>query len=141
MEPSCYAANKGRGDRIQFCSFVPHLARRGLRVAVWTDRMLLPLLRTCDGVAAAVSDPAALAQDGDMRWLPMASSPLVLKVTPDTISAAPRRYLQAEPARVQKWREHLGPEGFKIGIAWQGNAKMAMDRTRSIPFAEAAALA
>jgi hypothetical protein len=65
-----------------------------------------------------------------MRWLPMGSLPLVLSVTPDTIPASPR-YLRAEPARVQKWREHLGPEGFKIGIAWQGNAKMAMDKTRA----------
>jgi tetratricopeptide (TPR) repeat protein len=131
---------QGLGDRIQFCSFVPHLARRGLRVAVWTDRVLLPLLRTCDGLEAAVSDPATLAHDGNMRWLPMGSLPLVLSVMPDTIPASPR-YLRAEPARVQKWREHLGPEGFKIGIAWQGNAEMAMDKTRSIPLREFAPLA
>jgi hypothetical protein len=111
-----------------------------LRVAVWTDRVLLPLLRTCDGLEVAVSDPAALEHDGDMRWLPMASLPLILNITPDTIPATPR-YLAAEPGRVQKWREHLGPEGFKIGIAWQGNAKMAMDKTRSIPLREFAPLA
>ena len=37
--------------------------------------------------------------------------------------------------------QHLGPEGFKIGIAWQGNAEMAMDKTRSIPLREFAPLA
>jgi tetratricopeptide (TPR) repeat protein len=131
---------QGLGDRIQFCSFVPHLACRGLRVAVWTDRALLPLLRTCDGLEDAVSDPATLEHVGDMRWLPMASLPLVLNITPDTI---PRTacYLKAEPERVQKWREHLGTHDFKIGIAWQGNAKMAMDKTRSIPLREFAPLA
>ena len=29
-------------------------------------------------------------------------------------------YLQADPERVERWRQRIGGEGFKVGIAWQG---------------------
>jgi tetratricopeptide (TPR) repeat protein len=131
---------QGLGDRIQFCSFVPHLARRGLRVAVWTDQVLVPLLSTCDGLMTAVSSLKSLENTSDMRWLPLASLPLVLNIIPNTIPGT-ASYLKAEPGRVERWQQHLGAAGFKIGIAWQGNAKMAMDKTRSIPLREFAPLA
>jgi hypothetical protein len=131
---------QGLGDRIQFCSFVPHLAKRGLRVAVWTDPVLVPLLRTCDGLENAVSDLHQLERAAGMRWLPMASLPLILNVLPETVPST-ASYLNAEPERVRRWRDRLGADGFKVGIAWQGNRNMAGDETRSIPVREFAPLA
>ena len=53
-------------------------------------------------------------------YVPMLSLPLALGTRVDTIPAD-IPYLAASPARVARWREHLGSDGFKIGICWQGN--------------------
>ncbi len=51
-------------------------------------------------------------------------------------------YVFADPGLVEKWREELGGiEGFKIGIAWQGNPQYRGDRARSVPLAHFAVIA
>lgn len=30
-------------------------------------------------------------------------------------------WLHAEPALVEHWRRRIGPEGFRVGVAWQGS--------------------
>jgi hypothetical protein len=45
-------------------------------------------------------------------------------------------YLFAEPELVEKWQRHIGSEGFRIGICWQGNPAGQIDRGRSIPLAQ-----
>src|SRR5207244_3359441 len=41
-------------------------------------------------------------------------------------------YVTADPALVEQWRLELGRlDGFKIGIAWQGNPHYRVDRFRS----------
>src|SRR5205814_1357081 len=42
-------------------------------------------------------------------------------------------YLHVEPSLAQRWREIVGTEGFKVGIAWQGNPGNKRDRWRSVP--------
>jgi hypothetical protein len=68
------------------------------------------------------------------------SAPYALKTTPDTLPYAPP-FLFADATRAAEWRTRLGPEGFKIGIAWQGNPDNWLDAGRSIPLAEFAPLA
>jgi hypothetical protein len=60
-----------------------------------------------------------------------------------TLETVPRNvpYLQADPARVQRWATRIGGHGFRIGIAWQGNPKYAADRERSIALGTFAPLA
>jgi diadenosine tetraphosphatase ApaH/serine/threonine PP2A family protein phosphatase len=41
---------------------------------------------------------------------------------------------------VSAWRERLGSHGFKIGIAWQNAGASHLDKLRSIPLREFAAL-
>jgi hypothetical protein len=51
-------------------------------------------------------------------------------------------YLKADPALTEKWRTRLGPlDGFKVGVAWQGNPHHPWDRWRSAPLAALAPLA
>ena len=50
-------------------------------------------------------------------------------------------YLSADPGRIARWRERIGEDGFKIGIAWQGSPTYAGDKGRSIPLREFAPLA
>ena len=42
---------------------------------------------------------------------------------------APPAYLQPEAAKVAHWAERLGTHGFRIGICWQGNPTINLQRT------------
>lgn len=130
---------EGLGDQIQFCRYVPHLAERGFRVAVWPDKKLVPLFATARGIEKVVSDESEIAKLGRLRWLHVLSLPHILRTTPDTIPPTVP-YLAADPARVAAWRDRLGA-GFKIGIHWQGNPRMVQDRIRSMPLTAFAPLA
>jgi len=130
---------QGLGDHILFSCFGAHLAKLGYRIALWTKPSLQPLLRTVPGVERVVSDVALLAGSSDIRWASMMSVPGILGTTPETV---PRNgpFLTAEPDRVAAWRERLGTHGFKIGIAWQNAGASHLDKLRSIPLREFAAL-
>jgi hypothetical protein len=106
---------------------------------LWTKPSLEPLLRTVPGVERVVSDIAALEGTSELRWTSMMSVPGILGVTPETV---PRNgpFLTAEPDRVAAWRQHLGDRGFKIGIAWQNAGASHLDKLRSVPLREFAAL-
>jgi len=41
-------------------------------------------------------------------------------------------YLRADRKRVKKWRLRLGDDGFRVGVAWQGNPIHPSDRFRSV---------
>ena len=59
----------------------------------------------------------------------------------DTIPAN-TAYLRPDAGLVEKWRARLATvEGFKVGVAWQGNPAFYSDRFRSIALAEFAPLA
>jgi ADP-heptose:LPS heptosyltransferase len=45
-------------------------------------------------------------------------------------------YLRADPNRIERWKRRLGSNGFKIGIAWQGNSKARIDSGRSFAVTE-----
>jgi tetratricopeptide (TPR) repeat protein len=130
---------QGLGDHLLFSCFGAHLAKLGYRIALWTKPSLEPLLRTVPGVERVVSDIAALEETSELRWTSMMSVPGILGVTPETV---PRNgpFLTAEPDRVAAWRQHLGDRGFKIGIAWQNAGASHLDKLRSVPLREFAAL-
>src|SRR5439155_6439478 len=50
-------------------------------------------------------------------------------------------YLRADPDQVAAWAGRLPAGGLRIGIAWQGNPRRAIDRGRSIPLRAFAPLA
>jgi hypothetical protein len=68
------------------------------------------------------------------------SLPLLLGTTLENIPARVP-YLAADPQRVGRWRERLGPfAGLTVGLAWQGNPDHPDDSTRSVPLARLAPL-
>jgi len=137
-QPLVLRCEQGAGDRIQLCCYVPHLAERGYRVVLWSERFteLLQTVRGAERVVTRIEDLGTTR----LRWLHMMSLPHVLGTTPDTVpQTAP--YLAADPARVATWGARIGRHGFKIGIAWQGNRGYRQDKLRSIPLAAFAALA
>jgi hypothetical protein len=71
----------------------------------------------------------------------MLDVPRIFGTTRETVPAEVP-YLAAEAALVEAWRSQLaGLDGFRIGIAWQGNPAYRGDLARSIPLAHFAALA
>jgi len=122
---------QGLGDTIQFCRYAKLAQEQGAGVILSVQRSLRALIASIGPAICVVSEtdtPPAF----DWHCLLM-SLPLAFKTTLATIPAG-QPYLRAEPLRVARWREVLGPAGFKIGISWQGS-KLPIDVGRSFPVA------
>lgn len=129
-------AEQGLGDIIQFSRYLIGLAEMGAKVVLAVRDPMARLLRAL---------PVTLIQeDAKPKTLdfhaPLLSLPLLFGTTLATIPA-PVPYLQAEPERVAAWRRHLGEQGFRIGVSWQGKTKGINDPYRSFPLAALAPLA
>ncbi len=119
---------QGYGDHIQFARYLPLLADMGATVTFMAPVRLHRLLRTLPGHITAV-DAVPAGTRFDLQW-PLMSLPLRWEQQGAGIPpGAP--YLNAEPERVARWRERIGADGFRIGIAWQGNKQGAVDVGRS----------
>jgi hypothetical protein len=133
---------QGLGDTIQFARFLPMLRARGVRVHAALDprvhKLLSPVLEGIDLHAAGT--PGRVR--GVKSWLPLLNLPRALALPPEDYQGQ-IPYLAADSECVARWRERIGPQGFRIGIVWQGNPKAPVDRNRSVPlsvFAPIAAL-
>lgn len=127
-------AEQGLGDTLQFCRYVPLLAARGARVLLQAQAALLPLLRDLEGVAEVFSNNDQLPAF-DLQC-PLLSLPAVFGTDLDTVPS-PGRYIHPSPAKLQAWRQRLGPaRGRRIGLVWSGSPKHSGDRKRSITLAD-----
>ena len=125
---------QGIGDTIQFIRYAPLVRQRGGKVLFACPPKLNGLLSTCPGIDRVVSEEGRLA--GVDVQAALVSLPRLLGTDLNSIPADVP-YLSADAAVVETWRERLqSAEGFRVGIAWQGNRTHAADRERSIPLAE-----
>lgn len=131
-------SEQGLGDTLQCARFAPMLAARGATVVLEVQRALVGLLGTLEGVSEVLPRGAALPPAD--YWCPMMSIPLALEMEVDTIPAFPR-YLESDPARRAQWADVLGPRRApRVGLVWSGNPTHGNDASRSIAFAEFAAM-
>jgi tetratricopeptide (TPR) repeat protein len=122
---------QGLGDMLQFIRYAPLVQERGGRVVVTCPENLLPLFSRCRGIDRLIVETGELPAF-DVH-APLLSLPALLTTTLQTVPAEVP-YLFANDELVQRWRRELaGLDGFKIGIAWQGNRRHRKDRYRSIP--------
>lgn len=121
---------QGLGDTLQFCRYAPLVAAQGGRVILAVQTALADLCRSLAGVETVVASSETLPPFAVHAHL--LSLPFLLGTTLRTVPATVP-YLAADPGRMARWREALGGLGFRVGIAWQGNPKGAVDRGRSIP--------
>ena len=123
-------AEQGFGDTIQFCRYVPHVAKRGARVLLEVQRPLYALMSTLSGTVEIVSKGDPLPSF-DLHC-PLLSLPLAFGTQLETIpSETP--YLHALPHAVMNWKERLGAKTRPtIGLAWSGRSTHKNDRNRSI---------
>jgi tetratricopeptide (TPR) repeat protein len=120
---------QGLGDVIQFSRYAPLVAARGARVIVGAHPPLKPLLQTLDGVDQVIGNGEPLPPF-DLQCS-LLSLPLAFGTRLETIPASVP-YLHADPQRVLRWSQRLGPRrGLRIGLAWSGDPRG--DPRRRIP--------
>ena len=132
-------AEQGLGDTLLFIRYARLVKERGGKVVFECQRSLVPLLEGMPGVDQIV--PQDQAGKPDCRTvqlppfdvhIPLMSLPGIFATTVTTIPGEVP-YLRADPERVKRWRRELAvQDGFKIGIAWQGNPQHERDRRRSV---------
>jgi tetratricopeptide (TPR) repeat protein len=137
-------AEQGLGDTVMFARFAAAVRDQGAEPIIACQAALVPLLSGLHPTVpvVALSDRATPVFDAH---LPLLDVPGLLGLSGDSPNPA-GRYLRADAARVDLWRQRLKTSGqgdgaLRVGIAWQGNPHAGIDRGRSYPLAAAAALA
>ncbi len=132
-------AEGGLGDQILFARLLRRLAEQGIPARLVADARHAPLLGRVDARIPVSRDLGDLdpAAPG-LRWVPLASLPLLIAPDPATWPKAP--YLTPPPERVARW-SHLWDGSFAIGIQWAGEAAGQGAAVDSVPLAAFAPLA
>jgi tetratricopeptide (TPR) repeat protein len=128
---------QGLGDVIQFARYLPLLAQRKANVTFFVPSRLIRLLRPLTvgmRVVPGLADREAFDFQCALMDLPLPLNTDLPSIPADV------PYLSAEDDSIARWRQRIGTEGFKIGIAWQGNPYAAIDEGRSIPLEQFAPL-
>ncbi len=123
-------AEQGYGDTFQFMRYVAVLAGMGAEVTLHVPRAMLPVLASLRRICAVT----ATTTPADRFDFQIALLSLPHRLGTDAKSIPGRvPYLSADPALETEWGARIGKEGFRIGIAWQGNPAFRNDGRRSIP--------
>ena len=113
-------AEQGLGDTLQFIRYAPLVKQTGATVIVQCPGPLLRLLATCAGIDRLVpegTDPPPF----DVQ-APLLEPAADLPHNPGDHSRERSRIWRLTPNCALDWQQQLsGVEGFKVGIAWQGN--------------------
>ena len=108
---------QGFGDVIQFARYLRCLNEMGAKILFAPYRELFGLMRELDANFELVDiEDASLEFD---YHIPLMSLPLAFKTGLSNIPAQ-AAYLHANNMRVAEWKKKIGPDGFKIGVCWQG---------------------
>jgi tetratricopeptide (TPR) repeat protein len=130
-------SEQGLGDIIQFVRYLPLLLQRGCKITFLTSEKLARLFRHSIPSVHVVDTLQGL--QGVDALVALISLPYFFKTD---LSSVPNQvpYLNTEAKLENAWRARIGANGFKIGIAWQGNPVGAIDAGRSVPLKEFARL-
>jgi tetratricopeptide (TPR) repeat protein len=128
---------QGFGDVLQFVRFLPYVAERvrqarGTLIYCCPREVFTLLSRSLAGLELhLVANDAPQPLRFDFH-IPLASLPLALGVTLDTLPA-PRAYLRPDAARVTRWSRRLARvRALKVGIVWSGNRAHQRNPLRSV---------
>ena len=126
----------GLGDSIQFSRYLPMMQAAGVEATFVCPAKLHRLLTSKISARLVETEP----DEPFDAQIAISSLPHAFRTRLDTVPAVVP-YLWAEPALAAHWAERIGPDGFKVGIVWQGNPHPEADIARSFPLAAAAPLA
>jgi Flp pilus assembly protein TadD len=127
----------GLGDTIQFARYLPMMQRAGAEPHFLCPAKLHRLIGPAVEGRIFEREPEGVKFDAQIA---ISSLPYAFATRLESIPADVP-YLFAEPERVARWAERVGPRGFRVGCVWQGNANPEADIARSFPLKELAPLA
>lgn len=143
---------QGNGDILHFCRFFHILKPLCGNVTVLCNRPLVEIMKRVEGVDSVVefnpgdefveseeegggSDSVSFAE-----YVRIMSIPHVLGIDPRSVPY--KKYLSADPARVEQWGRRVKSDGLlRVGLCWQGGKRnkpdmIATDKKRSIKLEE-----
>ena len=131
-------AEQGLGDSIQFCRYIPLLAKYGARITLLVPQALKGIMSSLSGLERIETDIKGRDSEFDFQ-IPMMSLPLVFKTDLMTIpNGVP--YLAADPEKITAWKLRLaGRKNLRVGLVWSGGFReklptlWAVNRRRNIP--------
>jgi Flp pilus assembly protein TadD len=125
-------AEQGYGDTLQFCRYLPAVAKLCGTLVVECRKPLAGLLRRMDGVAEVIEWgqplPSFEAQ------VPIPSLPHLCGTRRTTIPAA-IPYLRPSPERLNRWSDLVRGGTLKVGLVSAGNLH-GRDPRRAVPMSE-----
>ncbi len=127
----------GLGDTIQFCRYLPLMRRAGAEPYFLGPAKLHRLVGLTVEGRIFERMPEGASFDAQIA---ISSLPRAFKTRLGDVPAE-LPYLVAEPERIARWKARIGKTGFRIGIAWQGNAHPDADPGRAFPLGDLAPLA
>ena len=126
---------QGIGDHIMFSSMIPELHACVEKVIVECDPRLLPLFqRSFPDDIQFITDRAEISEDDYDSHLPIGSLPLHFRQEPNDFKKSSQGWLQADPTRVQKIRQHVVKTETQkiIGISWKTSSLISNAYLRNI---------
>ncbi|WP_051357044.1 tetratricopeptide repeat protein [Azorhizobium doebereinerae] len=125
--------DQGFGDTIQFCRYIPQVARLCPNLIMACSSEMQPIVLQQGGITGYFDRwehvPAFDA------YCPLSGLPRLFGTDLGSIPA-PVPYVRAEPAKVARWRARLAelvPGGFRaVGLAWAGRPTHGNDFNRSM---------
>ena len=112
-------SEQGLGDTLQFCRYVPMLAKLGAKVIFEVQKPLLALMKGVEGVSGMTTTGIEPAEPYDC-YCPLMSLPHAFETTLETIpNSIP--YIHSDPAKTEYWKNKLGKKNrMRIGLVWSG---------------------
>ena len=108
---------QGLGDMLQFCRYAKLAKNAGARVIIGTEKPLVKLLSTLEGVDQIVSTGDAIPPF-DLH-IPLMSLPYAFKTRMDNIPHG--IYLKPDPELIKTFSTHISKNGKKnVGLVWSG---------------------
>lgn len=124
---------QGYGDQIQFSRYLAQLKQRWNVLITLVCRPSLTRLLETLGSADLVYSPDEAPAEGYDFWTLSLSLPLHCATRNEQEIPAQLPYLKVPQASLDKWHDVLSGDGYKVGLAWQGNPKHLNDAWRSLP--------
>lgn len=125
---------QGLGDALHFARYVELIAQLGAKVILEAPRPLAEVFSGLNGVSKIIIKGDDLPEFD--FYCPLMSLPLAFKTNLQSIPSK-QAYYKAEPNKVMKWAEKLGPKTKpRIGIAWSSASNFKNDAKRSLLLSE-----
>jgi Flp pilus assembly protein TadD len=129
-------SEQGHGDELQFVRYLFQLrSTKGISNVTLCCKPALRSLFEAQGLADRVLSldewDTATNKEHDV-WCYLMSLPALLG---DPFQTLPCKlpYLAADPTRVAYWTGRLPPQGFRVGLVWNGSPSHPQDASRSLP--------